>query len=106
MTARTLPLKRRPAWKKLQAHFKVISRRHLRELFAEYPDRVERLTLEAAGIYLDYSKNRITRTTLELLVELAEESSLRERIDAMFAGDPINVSEHRSVLHVALRAPD
>jgi glucose-6-phosphate isomerase len=105
VTAPTLPLNRRAAWKKLQAHFKVMSRRHLRELFAEDPDRGEQLTLEAAGIYLDYSKNRITRDTLQLLVELAEESGLRERIDAMFAGEPINVSEHRSVLHVALRAP-
>jgi glucose-6-phosphate isomerase len=98
-------LKRRAAWKKLQAHFKVIGPRHLRELFAEDPDRGEQLTLEAAGVYLDYSKNRITRATLQLLVELAEESGLRERIDAMFAGQPINVSEQRSVLHVALRAP-
>jgi glucose-6-phosphate isomerase len=105
MTAPTLPLKRRAAWKKLQAHFKLIGPRHLRELFAEDPDRGEQLTLEAAGIYLDYSKNRITRGTLELLVELAEESGLRERIAAMFAGEPINVSEQRSVLHVALRAP-
>jgi glucose-6-phosphate isomerase len=105
MTASTLPLKRRAAWKKLQAHFKVIGPRHLRELFAEDPDRGEELTLEAAGVYLDYSKNRITRATLQLLVELAEESGLRERIDAMFAGQPINVSEQRSVLHVALRAP-
>jgi glucose-6-phosphate isomerase len=105
MTAPTLPLKRRAAWKKLQAHFKAIGSRHLRELFAEDPDRGNQLTLEAAGIYLDYSKNRITRATLRLLVELAEESGLRERIDAMFAGDPINVSERRSVLHVALRAP-
>jgi glucose-6-phosphate isomerase len=105
MTAPTLPLKRRAAWKKLQAHFKVIGQRHLRELFAEDPDRGEQLTLEAAGIYLDYSKNRITRSTLQMLVELAEESGLRERIDAMFAGEPINVSEQRPVLHVALRAP-
>ena len=105
MTTPILPLKRRPAWKKLQAHFKEIGSRHLRELFAEDPHRGEKLTLEAAGIYLDYSKNRITRTTLQLLLELAEQSGLRERIDAMFAGDPINVSEHRSVLHVALRAP-
>jgi glucose-6-phosphate isomerase len=105
MTTPTLPLKRRAAWKKLQAHFKVIGTRHLRELFREDPDRGEQLTLEAAGIYLDYSKNRVTRTTLQLLLELAEESGLRERIDAMFAGEPINVSEHRSVLHVALRAP-
>jgi glucose-6-phosphate isomerase len=105
MTAPPLPLKRRAAWKKLQAHFKTIGSRHLRELFAEEPDRGEQLTLEAVGIYLDYSKNRITRDTLELLVQLAEESGLRERIDAMFAGEPINISEHRSVLHVALRAP-
>jgi glucose-6-phosphate isomerase len=105
MTAPTLPLKRRAAWKKLQAHFKAIGSRHLRELFAEDPERGEQLSLEAAGIYLDYSKNRIDRATLQLLVELAEESGLRERIDAMFAGEPINVSEHRSVLHVALRAP-
>jgi glucose-6-phosphate isomerase len=105
MTAPTLPLKRRAAWKKLQAHFKVMAPRHLRELFAEDPDRGEQLTLEAAGIYLDYSKNRITRATLQLLLELAGQSGLRERIDAMFAGEPINVSEHRSVLHVALRAP-
>ena len=105
MKTPTLPLKRRAAWKKLQAHFKTIGSRHMRELFAEDPDRGEQLTLEAAGIYLDYSKNRISRATLQLLVELAEESGLRERIDAMFAGEPINVSEHRSVLHVALRAP-
>ena len=104
MRTPTLPLKRRAAWKKLQAHFKVIGTRHLRELFREDPDRGEQLTLEAAGIYLDYSKNRVTRTTLQLLLELAEESGLRERINAMFAGEPINVSEHRSVLHVALRA--
>ena len=105
MTAATLPLKRRAAWKKLQAHFKAIGSRHLRELFTDEPQRGEKLTLEAAGIYLDYSKNRVTRTTLELLVELAEESGLRQRIDAMFAGEPINISEQRSVLHVALRAP-
>ena len=106
MTAPILPLKRRAAWKKLQSHFKAIGRRHLREFFAEDPQRGEQLTLEAAGIYLDYSKNRVTRTTMQLLVELAEESGLRERIDAMFAGEAINVSERRSVLHVALRAPD
>jgi glucose-6-phosphate isomerase len=105
MTAPPLPLKRRAAWKKLQAHFKTVGSRHLRELFAEEPDRGKQLTLEAVGIYLDYSKNRINGATLQLLVELAEESGLRERIDAMFAGEPINISEHRSVLHVALRAP-
>jgi glucose-6-phosphate isomerase len=105
MTAPPLPLKRRAAWNKLQAHFKTIGSRHLRELFAQEPDRGKQLTLEAVGIYLDYSKNRINGATLQLLVELAEESGLRERIDAMFAGEPINISEHRSVLHVALRAP-
>ena len=105
MTAPTLPLKQRAAWKKLLTHFKAVGPRHLRELFAEDPDRGEEFTLEAVGIYLDYSKNRITRATLQLLFELAEESGLRERIDAMFAGEPINVSEQRSVLHVALRAP-
>ncbi len=79
--------------------------RHLRELFADDPGRGERLTVEAAGLYLDYSKNRVTDETLKLLVQLAEESGLRERIDAMFRGEKINVTEHRAVLHVALRAP-
>jgi glucose-6-phosphate isomerase len=105
MTIKTLPLTRRAAWKKLQVHFKAIGSRHLRDLFAEDPERGEQLTLTGPGVYLDYSKNRVTRETIALLVELAEESGLRERIDAMFAGEPINVSEHRSVLHVALRAP-
>ena len=80
-------------------------RSHLRELFADDPKRGERLTVEAAGLYLDYSKNRITDETLKLLLQLAEESGLRERIDAMFRGDKINVTENRAVLHVALRAP-
>ena len=79
--------------------------RHLRELFADDPGRGERLTAEAAGLFLDYSKNRVTDETLKLLVQLAEESGLRERIDAMFRGEKINVTEHRAVLHVALRAP-
>src|SRR5262249_25067098 len=78
---------------------------HLRQLFAEDPKRGERMAVEAAGIYLDYSKNRITDETLKLLLQLAEESRLRDRIDAMFQGDKINVSENRAVLHVALRAP-
>ena len=78
---------------------------HLRQLFADDPKRGERLTLEAAGIYLDYSKNRITDETVALLVQLAEESGLRARIDAMFRGEKINVTEKRAVLHVALRAP-
>src|SRR6202012_5405305 len=89
----------------LQAHQKTVAPLHLRKLFADDPQRGERLTLQAAGIYLDFSKNRITDETLKLLLQLAEESGLRERIDAMFRGDKINVSENRSVLHVALRAP-
>ena len=95
----------RPAWKALDAHHRDVSTVHLRELFARDPGRGERLTAEAAGIYLDYSKNRITDETLRLLVRLAVESGLRARIDAMFGGEKINVSENRAVLHVALRAP-
>jgi glucose-6-phosphate isomerase len=94
-----------PAWKALAAHFQKIDRLHLRELFARDPQRGERLTVEAAGLYLDYSKNRITDETLNLLLQLAEQSRLRARIDAMFGGEKINVSEKRPVLHVALRAP-
>jgi glucose-6-phosphate isomerase len=94
----------RSAWSSLQAHHQQMKNVHLRHLFAEDPKRGERLTAEAAGVYLDYSKNRITDETLKLLLRLAEESDLRERIDAMFRGDRINVSEDRSVLHVALRA--
>ncbi|WP_200800341.1 glucose-6-phosphate isomerase [Jatrophihabitans endophyticus] len=99
------PLTERPAWAALRAHHAEVGGRHLRELFADDPDRGTRLTLEAAGIYLDYSKNRITDETLRLLLQLAEESGLRERIDAMFAGEKINTTEDRAVLHVALRAP-
>jgi glucose-6-phosphate isomerase len=99
------PLVERPAWTALQAHHKQVAPLHLRKLFAEDPKRGERLTLEAAGLYLDYSKNRITDESMALLVQLAEQSGLRERIDAMFAGEHINVSENRPVLHVALRAP-
>ncbi len=98
-------LTRRPAWKELQAHYKQIRATHLRTLFAEDPSRGERLTAEAAGLFLDYSKNRVTDETLKLLLKLAEESGLRHRIDAMFHGDKINVTEKRAVLHVALRAP-
>src|SRR5258706_5963868 len=94
-----------PAWKALSAHFQKIDRLHLRELFAQDPKRGERLTVEAAGLYLDYSKNRITDETLALLLQLAEQSGLRARIAAMFGGEKINVSEKRAVLHVALRAP-
>jgi len=98
-----LPLSERPAWQALQAHHDEIAPRHLRELFAEDPTRGERLAAEAEGLYLDYSKHRIDDDTVALLLQLAEESRLRGRIDAMFAGEKINVSEHRSVLHVALR---
>jgi glucose-6-phosphate isomerase len=100
-----LPLTARQSWKALQAHHEKIRSLHLRTLFADDPDRGERLTAEAAGIYLDYSKNRVTDETLTLLRRLAEESGLRERIDAMFRGDRINLTEDRAVLHVALRAP-
>jgi len=101
----TLPLRKRPAWSALEAHHDKIKGLQLKQLFAEDSARGERLTAEGAGIYLDYSKNRITDETLKLLVGLAEESGLRARIDAMFRGDHINVSEGRAVLHVALRAP-
>src|SRR3981189_1214068 len=104
MMTHTLPLIERPAWAALQAHHKRIAPFHLRKLFADDPGRGERLTLEAAGIFLDYSKNRVTDETLKLLMQLAEESGLRERIDAMFRGDKINITEKRAVLHVALRA--
>jgi len=93
------------AWKTLASHYNTISNLHLRQLFADDPKRGTRLTAEAVGLYLDYSKNRITDHTLELLIQLAEESGLRERIDAMFRGDKINVTEKRAVLHTALRAP-
>src|ERR1700740_2378319 len=101
----TTPLRQRPASQALESHYQKVKDLHLRKLFAEDPKRGERLTAEAAGIYLDYSKNRVTDETLTLLTRLAEESGLRERIDAMFRGDKINVTEDRAVLHVALRAP-
>ncbi|HEV3417311.1 MAG TPA: glucose-6-phosphate isomerase [Pirellulales bacterium] len=94
-----------PAWKALAANYETVRRLHLRQLFADDPKRGERMAVEAVGIYLDYSKNRITDETLALLVQLAEQSGLRERIDAMFRGDKINITEDRAVLHVALRAP-
>ncbi len=100
-----ISLTQRPAWKALEAHYQKIHDLHLRTLFAEDPQRGARFTAEAAGIYLDYSKNRVTDKTLRLLVALAEECGLRERIDAMFRGEKINVTEGRAVLHVALRAP-
>ena len=105
MTAQIAPLTERQAWKALEAHYKNIRELHLRKLFADDPTRGERMTAEAAGLYLDYSKNRITDETLKLLLQLANESGLRGRIDAMFRGEKINVTENRAVLHVALRAP-
>jgi glucose-6-phosphate isomerase len=100
-----VPLRDRKAWQALERHHADIGSRHLRDFFAEDPGRGERLTAEAEGIYLDYSKNRITDETMGLLIELAEESDLAQHRDAMFAGEHINVSEDRAVLHVALRMP-
>ena len=103
--SRRLPLNQRPAWKALQTHSEAMKGRHLRELFAADPGRGQRFTAEANGIFLDYSKNRLTDETLKLLIALAEESGLRAKIEAMFRGDKINITENRAVLHVALRAP-
>jgi len=100
------PLRERKAWQALQRHYDEIAGRHLRDLFAEDPGRGERLTAAAVGLYLDYSKNRVTDETMRLLVELAEESGVPERRDAMFRGEHINISEDRAVLHVALRMPE
>ena len=105
MTARIPPLMERPALKALEAHYQKLRELHLRTLFADDPKRGERMTVEAVGIYFDYSKSRITAETLTLLLQLAQESGLRSRIDAMFRGEKINVTEKRAVLHVALRAP-
>ena len=105
MASALAPLDARPSWKALGAHHQKLRDLHLRDLFAGDPQRGERMTLEAAGLFLDYSKNRVTDETLSLLRALAEESGLRARIDAMFRGDRINVTENRAVLHVALRAP-
>lgn len=104
-TKSSTPLTSRPAWQALAAHARSLQDVHLRTLFASDPDRGERLTVAAAGLFLDYSKNRITDETLTLLVKLAEEAGLQARIDAMFAGEKINITENRAVLHVALRAP-
>jgi glucose-6-phosphate isomerase len=101
----TLPLRELPAWGQLEAHHAEVGDVHLRELFASDPDRGARLTAEGAGLFLDYSKHRVTDETLRLLLELAAQRGLRERIDAMFAGEKINTTEGRAVLHVALRAP-
>jgi glucose-6-phosphate isomerase len=105
MSGEIAPLTRRRAWRALQEHHAKVRGLHLRQLFADDPRRGERLSTEAVGLFLDYSKNRVTDETLRLLFQLAEESNLRGRIDAMFRGEKINVTENRAVLHVALRAP-
>lgn len=105
MASATLSLTERPAWKALQGHYEKIRATHLRTLFAEDATRGEHFTAEAVGLYFDYSKHRITAETIQLLLALAEESGLRDHIDAMFRGDKINRTEDRAVLHVALRAP-
>src|SRR5687768_10301908 len=105
MTAAIPVLTARPAWQALDAHYRRVREVHLRKLFADDPTRGERMTAEAVGLYLDYSQNRLTDDTLTLLRQLAEESGLRARIDAMFRGEKINITEDRAVLHVALRAP-
>src|ERR687891_1061565 len=105
-TTTTTSLRRRAAWSALERHYRAIEGRHLRDLFAQDPGRGERFVVEGAGVVLDYSKNRISDETLSLLFDLAEESRLRERIEAMFRGEKINVTEDRAVLHTALRAPE
>jgi glucose-6-phosphate isomerase len=105
MRAAGAPLTERPVWKALRTHHRKVRELHLRRLFAEDPKRAERMTAGAAGLFLDYSKNRITDETLALLFRLARECGLREKIDAMFRGEKVNVTENRAVLHVALRAP-
>jgi glucose-6-phosphate isomerase len=105
MSRNTEPLTELPVWKSLQAHFRQIQGQHLRDLFAQDPGRGERMVADAAGLFLDYSKNRISDETVDLLIRLATQCGLRERIDAMFDGERINITENRPVLHVALRAP-
>ena len=105
MTSEIKPLTGLPAWKALQAHYERVRNVHLRELFRTDPRRGERMAIEAEGIYLDYSKNRVTDETLALLLQLAQQADLPARIAAMFRGDKINITENRAVLHVALRAP-
>src|SRR5919106_2369074 len=105
MTKQIASVTERQPWNALTAHHQSVRELHLRKLFADDPTRGERMTAEAVGLYLDYSKNRITDETLKLLLQLADESGLRGRIDAMFRGEKLNVTENRAVLHVALRAP-
>src|SRR5438093_4161607 len=106
ITTTTSSLRQTPAWQALQENADALRKTHLRDLFAADPERGETLVLEAEGIFLDYSKNRITGETLRLLFELAEERGVAERRDAMFAGEKINVTEDRAVLHIALRVPE
>ena len=105
MATLVAPLTDRAAWKALEAHYAQARQLSLRQLFADDPERGRRMSVEALGIYFDYAKNLITDETLSLLLQLATESGLRERINAMFRGEKINVTEKRAVLHVALRAP-
>src|SRR5580704_4358876 len=110
MATRVQPAARRPvakasAWSTLTSHFKTVSKLHLQQLFADDPKRGQRMAVEAVGLYLDYSKNRAADETLQILLQLAAESGLRARIDAMFSGEKINITEKRAVLHVALRTP-
>jgi glucose-6-phosphate isomerase len=105
MTSTIEPLRTLRSWQALEAHYESVQGLHLRQLFADDPKRGDRFTLEAAGLYLDYSKNRITDQTVKLLLQVADECQLRARIDAMFRGEKINITENRAVLHVALRAP-
>ena len=110
MAAQAQPLTKPPrtrntTWSALASHYKTVSKLQLRQLFADDPQRGERLAVEAVGLYLDYSKNRVTDETMRLLLQLAEESGLRARIDAMFHGEKINITEKRAVLHIALRGP-
>ena len=105
-SAKPVPISATPEWKALEKHAVAIREAHLRDLFASDPARGTRLTLELDGVYVDYSKNLVTDETLTLLIALADAAGLRPRIDAMFAGEHINVSEDRAVLHVALRAPE
>src|ERR1700727_2941476 len=100
------PLTQRAAWKALETHYQQVRNVTLRSLFSDDPQRASRFSIEAAGLFLDYSKNRITEETRKLLLQLAKESGLEERRDAMFRGEKINITEKRAVLHVALRAPE
>src|SRR5215831_14770323 len=105
MTSGAVPLTQGAAWKAIQEHYEAVKALHLRDLFAKDPGRGSRLVCEAQGIYLDYSKNRLTDDTMRLLLDLADAGGLRAGIDSMFRGEKLNVTEHRAVLHVALRAP-